>query len=205
VVPEAVDNPNQERIMSDNTRVETLAAVTQRPVFDSASYEEISQSLRKVINKPLEAARGAKKKITEPETPAAVSNPADQSAAIGEASESAAITAPKKSGPIKAPNLDDMTLDELKRQQAELERRIRQKTDAQKREVIAQIVTVVKQYNIPVEEIVAALGGLPKTKRKGKKAEPKYQDPDSGAIWTGRGKEPAWIKDKDREAFLIKE
>ncbi|EKS9800496.1 TPA: H-NS histone family protein [Burkholderia cepacia ATCC 25416] len=32
---------------------------------------------------------------------------------------------------------------------------------------------------------------------------PKYQDPKSGATWSGRGKAPGWIAGKKRERFLI--
>ncbi|WP_419539411.1 H-NS family nucleoid-associated regulatory protein [Paraburkholderia bengalensis] len=36
------------------------------------------------------------------------------------------------------------------------------------------------------------------------KVAPKYQDPVSGATWSGRARPPAWIKDvKDRSKFLI--
>jgi len=34
-------------------------------------------------------------------------------------------------------------------------------------------------------------------------APAKYRDPATGATWTGRGKPPNWIKDQDREDFLI--
>jgi DNA-binding protein H-NS len=34
---------------------------------------------------------------------------------------------------------------------------------------------------------------------------PKYRDPKTGAEWSGRGREPAWIKGKKRERFLTKE
>ncbi|CAN7735904.1 H-NS family nucleoid-associated regulatory protein [Caballeronia sp. LjRoot29] len=38
----------------------------------------------------------------------------------------------------------------------------------------------------------------------GSKVAPKFQDPKSGATWTGRGSAPAWIaKAKDRTRFLI--
>lgn len=42
--------------------------------------------------------------------------------------------------------------------------------------------------------------------RAGKKLNlvPKYQDPDTGATWTGHGKAPGWIRDvENRDAFLI--
>lgn len=32
---------------------------------------------------------------------------------------------------------------------------------------------------------------------------PKYRDPESGATWSGRARPPAWIKDRDRNQFLI--
>lgn len=32
---------------------------------------------------------------------------------------------------------------------------------------------------------------------------PLYRDPESGATWSGRGTEPAWIKGRDREAFKV--
>ncbi|MFP4891196.1 H-NS family nucleoid-associated regulatory protein [Paraburkholderia sp. EG304] len=32
---------------------------------------------------------------------------------------------------------------------------------------------------------------------------PKYRDPATGATWSGRGKAPAWIRDEDRDDFLI--
>src|SRR2546427_12966376 len=34
-------------------------------------------------------------------------------------------------------------------------------------------------------------------------APAKYRDPATGATWTGRGKPPNWIKDQDRDDFLI--
>lgn len=35
--------------------------------------------------------------------------------------------------------------------------------------------------------------------------EAKYQNPETGETWSGRGRAPAWIKDaKNRDKFLIK-
>jgi len=97
---------------------------------------------------------------------------------------------------------DDLSVEDLKRQQEELNRKIAEKQEAEKKAVIDQIVNVVNTYNIPIEELVDALGGL-RIKRKGTKAVQKYQDPTTGITWSGRGKEPAWIRGKDRKKFLI--
>ena len=97
---------------------------------------------------------------------------------------------------------DDLTVEELQRQQEEIDRKIQTKKEAEKKAVIDQIVNVVNTYKIPLDELSEALGGM-KTKRKGVKATQKYQDPETGATWSGRGKEPTWIRDKDRTPFLI--
>ncbi len=76
--------------------------------------------------------------------------------------------------------------------------------DTQKQSVLNQIVAVVKAYQLTNEEVITALGGL-KSKRKGVPAKPKYRNPADGKTWSGRGKEPLWIKGQDRNAFLITE
>ena len=39
----------------------------------------------------------------------------------------------------------------------------------------------------------------------GEKRAPKFRDPQSGATWSGRGREPAWLKGKNRQDFAVKE
>lgn len=38
---------------------------------------------------------------------------------------------------------------------------------------------------------------------KGEKVAPKYRNPETGETWTGRGREPSWIKGKDRQEFAV--
>lgn len=106
---------------------------------------------------------------------------------------------------IKAPaptKEEEETIEDLKRREQEIQRKIAEKHAAEKRAVLDQVVTVVKRYEITTEEVVEALGGL-KIKRKGVKAKQKYRDPETGVTWSGRGKEPTWIKGKNRKDFLI--
>ena len=90
----------------------------------------------------------------------------------------------------------------LKAQKEDIERQIADKQNAEKQSVLSQIKTVVENFNIPVEELLTFLGGLP-SKRKGVKAPIKYRDTATGNEWSGRGKAPSWIKDQDRSKFLI--
>ena len=106
--------------------------------------------------------------------------------------------------PAATSGKDAKSVEELQAEREKLDAEIKAKQDAQKASIIAQIKTVVDTYSIPVDELVEALGGL-KSKRKGIKAKQKFRDPASGATWSGRGKEPAWIKGQNRDDFLIPE
>lgn len=96
------------------------------------------------------------------------------------------------------------TVEELQRQKDELDRQIAERQKAEKQAVIQQILDVACQYNISIEDLVEAMGGF-KPKRKGVKAIAKYQDPVTKVTWSGRGKEPTWLKGRNREDFLIKD
>ena len=39
---------------------------------------------------------------------------------------------------------------------------------------------------------------------KGAKVAPKYLNSETGDTWTGRGREPGWIKGKNRDDFALK-
>lgn len=84
--------------------------------------------------------------------------------------------------------------------------------------VILSIVRSMKEYDITIEEISAALGKAPAKSRSAVKAKPaagarksvppKYRNPTTGDTWTGRGKSPRWIVDAEasgqpRDQFLI--
>jgi len=99
-------------------------------------------------------------------------------------------------------SLAEMSIEQLKQQAADLEKQIAEKQRSERAAVISQISQVMTDYNIALEDLVESLGGM-KFKRKGTKAKPKYRDPATGTTWSGRGKEPAWIKGQDRAQFEI--
>ena len=76
---------------------------------------------------------------------------------------------------------------------------------------IAKVRDLVRQHELTAEDVFAGAksrkagteGGGAARSTKGTKVAPKYRDPATGAEWTGRGKEPTWIKGQDRTAFLI--
>jgi DNA-binding protein H-NS len=106
-------------------------------------------------------------------------------------------------GPTEAnDDLANLSIEELQERHRIVERQISEKKAAQHQAIIDQIVEVVHNYNIPTEELFRALGARP-PKRKVGPAKPQYRDPETGSTWSGRGKEPAWIRGKDRAKFRI--
>lgn len=94
------------------------------------------------------------------------------------------------------------TVADLEAEREALDRKIEEQKAAEKRSVMDQIANVMGTYAISLEELVEYQGGL-KIKRKGVKAKPKFRDPVTGAIWTGRGKPPVWLRDKNFDDYLI--
>ncbi len=97
------------------------------------------------------------------------------------------------------------SLEQLLEKQQELTSKIAALRTQQKKEALAEIISIVEKYEFTPDEVAAALGKRHAggSKRKGGTVPPKYRDPATGATWTGRGKPPAWIAGKDRDAFLI--
>ncbi|MDF3838457.1 H-NS histone family protein [Cupriavidus basilensis] len=78
-------------------------------------------------------------------------------------------------------------------------------------DVIEKIRVLMAEYELTAEDIApkrrrgrpagtsATTAATPKTE-----LPPKYQDPKTGATWSGRGRAPGWLG-KNRDKFLIAE
>ena len=67
--------------------------------------------------------------------------------------------------------------------------------------VVTQIRAMMAEYGITGADL--GIKGT-RSKRKGNSSPAaKYQDPETGATWTGRGRAPAWIAGKDRSEYLV--
>ena len=175
-----------------STQVEEVAAVAE-PEEDAASEPEEA------------AGEPEAEDVTEPEeAPEAEQDEETEAAAPEDAEQIDTNPDVSIEAPAATSGKDVKSVEELQAEREKLDAEIKAKQDAQKASVIAQIKTVVDTYSIPVDELVEALGGL-KSKRKGIKAKQKFRDPASDATWSGRGKEPAWIKGQNRDDFLIPE
>ena len=89
---------------------------------------------------------------------------------------------------------------DLLKQREELEAKIAEARNAEVASAIAQVRQLVLDYSLTERDV---FGGVRTSSAKGSTVAPKYKDPVTGATWTGRGKPPLWIADKEREQFLI--
>ena len=98
----------------------------------------------------------------------------------------------------------------------ELRKQLETERQGERANVIVTVKELIKTHELTASDLGFSGKGAAKRmvgeKRIGDKRNvvaPKYQDPDSGKTWTGRGKSPAWLSaqlaaGRAKEEFLIK-
>ncbi|HIC7211621.1 H-NS histone family protein [Burkholderia stabilis] len=92
---------------------------------------------------------------------------------------------------------------ELKAQADELMKRVEEARLAELEAVIQEVRTRVAEYGLTAGQIFGRPGGAARTTPRKRASSPRYRDPKTGATWSGRGREPGWIKGGRRDRFLI--
>ena len=80
-----------------------------------------------------------------------------------------------------------------------------QVTEVRRREVgdaIAKVRAIIEENHLTVSDVFPSGKGKATAKKTGKVA-PKYRDPISGNIWSGRGLAPKWLAGKNKADYLI--
>ncbi|UWQ95294.1 H-NS histone family protein [Rhodobacteraceae bacterium M385] len=91
-----------------------------------------------------------------------------------------------------ATSLETMSLEELQAHQREVEATIKGYEKKRKADCLAELKAVAKKHGFSLDEF---LGGKASSK-SGPKGAAKYANPaDANQTWTGRGRQPNWIKD----------
>ena len=90
-------------------------------------------------------------------------------------------------------DLNALSLDDLKKLQKDVAKAIAGYNDRKRKEALAAADAVAKEFGFSL----ADLAGSPKSPRATKAAQPpKYVHPESPAVtWSGRGRQPGWIKE----------
>lgn len=113
-------------------------------------------------------------------------------------------------------NYSTLSLDKLKREKAKIEKAITAMEAKEKKAAMAKVVAIAKESGFDLAELVgtkaravrkavtapAATKAAPAVRKKKKvaakrgKVAPKYRNPeDSSMTWTGRGKQPIWVRE----------
>ncbi|MFM0411233.1 H-NS histone family protein [Paraburkholderia dipogonis] len=92
---------------------------------------------------------------------------------------------------------------ELKAQLATLNLKIEVARASEKANAIREIRTKMDEWGIQLRDLQDVRNGRRYVPTKSGQYVPKYRDPDSGATWSGKGREPQWIAGKDRTAFSV--
>src|SRR5215217_1533781 len=105
-------------------------------------------------------------------------------------------------------NLGHLTVAELTAVIEEAETLRREKQEEAKAALLAKWQAEAAENNLSLDTILAgqqpAQGQGRKVRRgTGDKLAAKFRDPETGKTWSGRGREPTWIKGKNREKFKI--
>lgn len=102
---------------------------------------------------------------------------------------------------IDVSRLEEATLEELQKVEAELSRVRSLKLEERKRAILEQIRNLSVEYDLTYEEIVRAV----RTTSKRGKAPPIYRNPEnSRQTWSGKGKPPEWYASHpDKESLRI--
>lgn len=110
-------------------------------------------------------------------------------------------------------NYSNFSLDKLKKEKAKIEKAISVMEAKDKKAAMAKVVAIAKESGFDLADLVggsskrvakkvsAAATKAPATRKKKKvaakrgKVAPKYRNPeDPKATWTGRGKQPIWVR-----------
>lgn len=98
--------------------------------------------------------------------------------------------------------MENVNLQELLQKRQELDDQIRSVRNEQRAEAVATVRRLIAEYDLQPNDLFAA-GRTRGAARNTARVEPKYRNPETGETWTGRGKPPRWIADKNRDDYLI--
>lgn len=96
----------------------------------------------------------------------------------------------------------ELTYEQLLAQREAIEAQIAEARKAEIEKAVETVRKLVADFDLSMDDLFPQ-----RTKRqresKGTVLPIKYRDPATGSTWTGRGREPIWIKGKDRAQFAV--
>jgi DNA-binding protein H-NS len=103
-------------------------------------------------------------------------------------------------------DLDRLTVPELTALVEAAQAKRQEKMEGAKAALLAEFKDKAAELGLSLKALMSTPQPAPERKprrSKGEKVAPKYRNPDTGDTWTGRGREPGWIKGKNRDDFAL--
>lgn len=94
--------------------------------------------------------------------------------------------------------IEALELPYLEALQKRLAQHIEMRRVIERASAVEEIRRIAARLGMSVDELMTAQPPKP-----ARATTAKYRDPETGAPWSGIGREPLWIKGKDREQFRI--
>lgn len=182
--------PDSEPVQVEE--VETAEAVVEPTVEETVSDEPEQGS-----SEPQEAQPDVEVSDEVAQSEGVMGN--DTAAVSTEVTEDTTLSAPDTTDAEPEKELPEIA--KLKAEREKLDEAIHNKQLEERKSVMSQIAAVVKLYDIPLLELFKNLGGVPNP-RKGEKAPITHKD-SQGNTWTGRGRTPRWLKDKNPDDYRV--
>lgn len=88
------------------------------------------------------------------------------------------------------------TYQELLEKKRALDSMIAKAQREERADAIATIRELVLNFSLTEKDVFSP-------KKSSQPVQAKFRDPSTGSTWSGRGKPPRWIADKDRASFAI--
>ncbi|GJJ01176.1 MULTISPECIES: H-NS family nucleoid-associated regulatory protein [unclassified Duganella] len=90
-------------------------------------------------------------------------------------------------------DLSNMSSADLRNLQEQVKRELKQRESQDLAKAREQILAIAQSVGVPLKDLV---GGAAGTRAKTGSVAPRYRNPaDATQLWTGRGRQPKWVKD----------
>ena len=97
---------------------------------------------------------------------------------------------------MSEPTTSVRALEEIDKALGELQQERDQALKIESKQALAQVKQIIAKFGFTADQLYG------ETKIRAQAAA-KFRNPETGETWSGRGREPKWIKGKDHDQFRI--
>ena len=97
---------------------------------------------------------------------------------------------------MSEPTTSVRSLEEIDKALEALQQERDQAFKIESKQALAQVKQIIDKFGFTPEQVFS------ETKARAQAAA-KYRNPETGKTWSGRGREPKWFNNKERDKFLI--